>query len=324
MEKINFIPEDGMTLCFSLIMLSGIQESGEPLLQEIFKGGCINSADIPGMPEVIDFTKRCRTGDKIAVDNYTYILDGKDHHTRDASKEEIEQITGDGFPFNYSIGVLHIITHEGPDQFVIKNGEIAIEIGDQKMSEKSVNENYIEYLNKTVFPYLDYEELDKSYNSETMDYVKSVLNLLHHAMKKIYGRIFFSSVYNESSDGFLLVPGALEGRNSGKICLALFPIDVHSSGELYDPILLGKYGVHNMAEDELSKVEKKYIKDFFPFVYRYTAYVSDDYECENSGNPSKKMQVLLESYASHNELLHLIDEKEFEQEEEIEQEDLEQ
>ena len=39
-----------------------------------------------------------------------------------AVKWEIRQIVGDNFPYNYDGDILHTVSHDGPDQFYIKDG----------------------------------------------------------------------------------------------------------------------------------------------------------------------------------------------------------
>lgn len=138
MDSKQFMPEDGMTIQFSLIMLHGKQKSGKTLMQEVYRGGCVDSGDIPNMPEVKDFIEKCKEGETITVDNFSYELCGEDYHTRDAAYEEIAEIIVDGFPFNYGGDILHNISHEGPEQFQIQNKEIYTEGGYQKMDEKEV------------------------------------------------------------------------------------------------------------------------------------------------------------------------------------------
>ena len=56
------------------------------------------------------------------MDNYAYELEGDSWHTRKAVKWEIRQIVGDNFPYNYDGDILHTVSHDGPDQFYIKDG----------------------------------------------------------------------------------------------------------------------------------------------------------------------------------------------------------
>ena len=113
-----FLPEDGMTVTFSVIMLSGRNKKGQLLQDEIYTGGCIT----PNLPDFKEFAEKCRPDQFIEVDNYAYELEGDSWHTRKAVKWEIRQIVGDNFPYNYDGDILHTVSHDGPDQFYIKDG----------------------------------------------------------------------------------------------------------------------------------------------------------------------------------------------------------
>lgn len=117
-----FLPEDGMTVTFSVIMLSGRNKKGQLLQDEIYTGGCITSRFIPNLPDFKEFAKKCCSYQLIEVDNYAYELEGDSWHTRKAVKWEIRQIVGENFPYNYDGDILHAVSHDGPDQFYIKNG----------------------------------------------------------------------------------------------------------------------------------------------------------------------------------------------------------
>lgn len=117
-----FLPEDGMTVTFSVIMLSGRNKKGQLLQDEIYTGGCITSRFIPNLPDFKEFAKKCCSYQLIEVDNYAYELEGDSWHTRKAVKWEIRQIVGENFPYNYDGDILHAVSHDGPDQFYIKDG----------------------------------------------------------------------------------------------------------------------------------------------------------------------------------------------------------
>lgn len=123
-EKALFLPEDGMTVTFSVIMLCGRSREGKSLHEEIYIGGSIDSRHISNLPDFRKFEKKCDPEGLISVDNYAYELEGENGHTREARKEEIEKIIGQDFPFNYDAGILHSVNHEGPYQFYIRDGEM--------------------------------------------------------------------------------------------------------------------------------------------------------------------------------------------------------
>ena len=48
-------------------------------------------------------------------------------------------------------------------------------------------EQYIDYINEHILPFIDYEALDRSYQTVEKEYAKGILNLLHTAMLEQYG-----------------------------------------------------------------------------------------------------------------------------------------
>ena len=138
-EKGMFLPEDGMTVTFSVIMLSGKGKKGEPQHAEIYTGGCIGSRFIPQMPLFKEFAEKCGRDAFIEVDDYAYELDGDNWHIRKAAKEEIQQIVGENFPHNYDAGILHTVSHDGPDQFYIKEGVLYDNRQKEDLIEQSLN-----------------------------------------------------------------------------------------------------------------------------------------------------------------------------------------
>ena len=48
-------------------------------------------------------------------------------------------------------------------------------------------ERYIDYINKNILPYIDYNRLQESYGTEDKSYAKMTLYTLHEAARQIYG-----------------------------------------------------------------------------------------------------------------------------------------
>lgn len=121
-EKELFYTKDGMTIEFTVLAFKGRNKEGEIFQDEIYVGGRMNSAKVQTLPAFQQFVRKCDPEEPVAVDNYAYELQGKDWRTRNATEEEIKQIVADDFPYNYKDDVLHVVSHEGPDQFQVLNG----------------------------------------------------------------------------------------------------------------------------------------------------------------------------------------------------------
>lgn len=119
-KSMQFMPDDGMTVEFTLIMLSGTDKKGKQIYHEIQIGGRISSKYIAALPDFKEFAIKCADGETVEVDNFAYELKGKDWHTRKATRDEINQIVqDDDFPYNFDSSILHPINHDGPDQFKV-------------------------------------------------------------------------------------------------------------------------------------------------------------------------------------------------------------
>lgn len=116
-ERGAYYPDDGMSVIFTVIMLSC-----KKMHTEIYIGGCIDSGYIANLPDFQRFAEKWK-GEIIEVDNCAYQLDGEDYHTRKATREEIGKIVGPDFPYNYD-GKLYPVSHAGPDQFKLKEGTL--------------------------------------------------------------------------------------------------------------------------------------------------------------------------------------------------------
>ena len=139
---------------------------------------------------------------------------------------------------------------------------------------------YAGYINKNILPYIDYSRLQESYGMEDKTYAKGVLNLLHEAMIYVYG----TDRLEQAGYGYVLVPGVLQGKETGNICLALLEMDIESSGELYEVCLLTEYGLAACNDPKLPiEVRGSLVKRYGEFAYGYTALIPGDIHIDKDG-----------------------------------------
>nr|WP_319489295.1 hypothetical protein [uncultured Caproiciproducens sp.] len=70
------------------------------------------------------------------------------------------------------------------------------------------------------------------HGAQNKDYAKAVLHLLHQAMVQCFGTDFLT----EGVTDYVMVPGVVQSKEKGNLCIALLELDLTSSGEHYDPI----------------------------------------------------------------------------------------
>ena len=88
---------------------------------------------------------------------------------------------------------------------------------------------YVDYINRDVLNRINYARLQEDYQTEEKTYAKSVLNALHQGVMEVYGTETFDR--DTLEEGFILLPGVLQSRENGNVCIALLELDLSSSRE---------------------------------------------------------------------------------------------
>ena len=164
------------------------------------------------------------------------------------------------------------------------------------MSDTNNTDQYIEYINSHILPHIDYDKLQASYDTD-MVYAKGVLNRLHTAMVKVYGSELLDE--DDGDDGAVVVPGLIRGRETGKMALALFDLDLLSSGEHCGTTLLCKYGVVSQSKDIGNPELRAAFKAIGVYDYCYTASIPGDIHINKNRLP-EEMKSVLNDFSNHN------------------------
>jgi len=158
--------------------------------------------------------------------------------------------------------------------------------------KKTTTERYVDYIDKNILPVINYNKLQASYSSD-MVYAKTILNLLHKAMVKIYGGESFE--LNSGDEEFVVIPGVVRGIKSGNMVIVLLELDLSSSGEHCGTTFLCKYGAipqdGNKNDPEVQDIHSM----FMPYEYCYTATIPDDIHV-NYENLSKEIKNVLNDF----------------------------
>ena len=142
---------------------------------------------------------------------------------------------------------------------------------------RSKSETYIDMLNEKILPHIDYDELHKSYFTQGKEYAKGVLNALHEIMVEVYGGDTLTATYEDDDNDFAVIPGVIQGMNTGRVCLALLDIDLSSSGEHCGTDFICGCGVIRQGDREVRKDVQDFVsKWYMPYNYAYTAVIPDD------------------------------------------------
>ena len=133
---------------------------------------------------------------------------------------------------------------------------------------------YADFAEEKILPTIDYAKLQRSYDTDLI-YAKDVLSRLHNAMVNIYGGRTIQA--GDGDNGFVLVPGVVAGKESRNVCIALFELDLSSSGEHWGTHFLCEHGViSQVGGDNPPDVVEEVTDRFAPYEYYYTAVIPCD------------------------------------------------
>lgn len=133
-------------------------------------------------------------------------------------------------------------------------------------------DQYIDQINKNVLPYIDYDRLQQSYDTDDKSYAKITLYTLHGIAEQIYGPAL--SCHGEVD--FAILPGVIRAKDTGKVCLALLGLDLDSSGEHCSTDFLTQYGVVSQGHIESPAIQAFIKETYGPYDYGYSLPVHGD------------------------------------------------
>ena len=161
------------------------------------------------------------------------------------------------------------------------------------MSKYSPKE-YLAYLNKNIFQFIDYDKLQESYETD-MIYAMGVLNHLHKAMVEVYGSEQLEET--DSEDEFVYVPGALCHLEKGYMCIAMFELDLSGQGEHWGTDYLCRAGI--VSQDDKDEELKNLLNSIYiPYSYCYTADIPCDIHV-NKDNLHNNLKLVLENFKDY-------------------------
>ena len=125
-----------------------------------------------------------------------------------------------------------------------------------------------------------------------MVYAKIVLYDQHEAARQIYGECLSC----HSDLDFAILPGVLQSKSTGKLCVGLFGIDLYSSGEHCSTFFLTRHGaVAQGGENESKEILHELSQINGSYDYRYTIPVYGDIHIREEETP-EKIRKFLDSF----------------------------
>lgn len=166
------------------------------------------------------------------------------------------------------------------------------------MDYENKRKQYIDHINAKILPHIDYFKLQKSYETD-MTYAKGILNRFHEAMLTVYGGECLD--YLGEGDAFAVIPGVIQGRESGKLCLALLEFDLSSHCEHWNTVYLCKFGAISQSGGKRYGT-KEMNAMFIPYDYGYTANLPNDIHCDIDRLP-RAIRDVLSDFRQHHAVL---------------------
>ena len=164
------------------------------------------------------------------------------------------------------------------------------------MENDSLMNFYVDYINKNVLPKINYDRLQADYDTAEKTYAKSVLNALHQGVVAVYGTETFD---RNIAGSYVLLPGVVQSKSTGNLCIALLELDLQSSGEHCATDFLIRYGCISPFEEEMPGKVRKFLHDTYgAYEYGYTATLTDDIHVDKSRLPQAMLEVL-ENFRGH-------------------------
>lgn len=160
-------------------------------------------------------------------------------------------------------------------------------------------DQYIDYINTHILPFIDYNELDRSYQTAEKEYAKGILNRLHTAMLEQYGDTRLICGHGDMQEEYAVVPGVVQGKKTGEIAIALLGIDLLSSGEHCETVMLCKYGAVAQGNIDMPKtIAREIDAKYLPYDYCYTANISGDIHVSKHRQPDG-IKEFLKTFQEH-------------------------
>jgi len=164
-----------------------------------------------------------------------------------------------------------------------------INIDDVLLTFDEKLDKFLEILNETILPNINYDALQNSYWTPDKVYAKNTLRQMHDTFVTTFGTDFLT----EDDGEFVLLPAVIKGKNTGELCVALVNIDLSSSGEHWGTDFLTKYGVLRQGSEDLTKEQRTFINQhYIRYQYFYTIGLENDIHVDLSSAPDDVKEML--------------------------------
>ena len=157
-------------------------------------------------------------------------------------------------------------------------------------------DQYIETINRNVLSKTSYDRLQADYATEEKAYAKGVLNALHMAAVEVYG----SDCLEDGGElEYVLLPGIIQSKANGNLCIGLLEIDLLSSGEHCGTDFLTRFGCVNQSDSEMPGKVKRFLSNTYgAYDYAYTLQLENDIHIDPS-RFSPEIREMLDTFKDY-------------------------
>lgn len=118
-------------------------------------------------------------------------------------------------------------------------------------------------------------------------------------MKAYGGDTLHPDYDGDMVDNSVVIPGVVQGRKTGNICLALLELDLSSSGEHWQTTFLCGHGIIPQDGENLPRdITAPVVYSFVPYDYCYTAKIPNDIHIRHDKLPDG-IKEMLSTFREH-------------------------
>ena len=147
---------------------------------------------------------------------------------------------------------------------------------------------YVKRINQEVFPKLTTKKVVDEVE------MKKILKEMTDIFADTYGTkcIYEGMDKLKEDEGFVMVPGVVKSKKTGKVRLALLDLDVSSSGEHYGTTFITEKGIVQQGCKDVPEHIKEYMSELIPYEYCYTVDIEDDIHIDKSDIDEDIMNII--------------------------------
>ena len=164
------------------------------------------------------------------------------------------------------------------------------------MGRDKIN-SYIDHINQDVLTKIRYIQLQGDYQTEEKVDAKSILNALHKCALEVYGEDPFGK--GGENSGAILLPGVLQARANGNLCIVLLEFDRQSHDELTEISYLTQYGCISPDDTGMPETVRQFLGETYGESGYDYATSFGEHDIVSGQNPTEEIRKVLGDFKNY-------------------------